>query len=189
MEQDLRELFKADQKYNKPKLKSGHEKRFLKRLDNERFVRKKKSYTLLKIAATVLIIISVAVFSYKNNSTTEPLNTTVVSKVPKNNKAITLGDLSPDLKKVEDYYETTIHVALYNLEVSEENKSLVNSYLEQLTTLNSEYEKLNLELNESGPNDQTISALIRNLQLRLQLLQRLRKKINQFKTVKNDQTI
>lgn len=59
--------------------------------------------------------------------------------------------------------------------------------MKQLDTLNSEYINLNDELNEIGPNDQTISALIQNLQLRLQLLQKLKKKLNELKTSKNEQ--
>jgi hypothetical protein len=44
-----------------------------------------------------------------------------------------------------------------------------------------------MELNQLGPNDQTISALIENLQLRLQLLQKLKKKLNELNTSKNEQ--
>lgn len=47
----------------------------------------------------------------------------------------------------------------------------MDSYMERLAELNKEYHRLNEELNELGPNDQTINALIKNLQLRLQLLQ------------------
>ncbi|MEO0902253.1 MAG: hypothetical protein AAFY00_09595, partial [Bacteroidota bacterium] len=53
--------------------------------------------------------------------------------------------------------------------------------------LDGEYNHLNQELNELGPNDDTISALINNLQLRLQLLQKLKTKLNQLKSSKNEQ--
>ena len=46
---------------------------------------------------------------------------------------------------------------------------------------------MNLELNQLGPNDQTISALIKNLQLRLQLLQKLKEKLNEVQSSKNEQ--
>ena len=59
--------------------------------------------------------------------------------------------------------------------------------MDRLSELNLEYEDLNKELNELGPNDQTISALIENLQLRLELLQKLKKKLNQLKPSKNEQ--
>ncbi len=59
--------------------------------------------------------------------------------------------------------------------------------MERLTELNVEYKKLNEELNQVGPNDQTISALIKNLQLRLQLLQKLKEKLNEVQSSKNEQ--
>ena len=59
--------------------------------------------------------------------------------------------------------------------------------MERLAELDKEYAVLNKELNEFGPNDETISALIQNLQLRLQLLQRLKEKLNQLKSSENEQ--
>jgi len=88
---------------------------------------------------------------------------------------------------VESYYTANINLELSRLEISEENEALINSFMEQLEALNTEYKNLNNELNEIGPNDQTISALIQNLQLRLQLLQKLKKKLNELKTSKNEQ--
>ena len=102
-------------------------------------------------------------------------------------QGISLGDLSPDLKKIETYYITTINLQLAELADDPVNKDLVDSYMERLAELNKEYHRLNQELNELGPNDQTISALINNLQLRLQLLQKLKTKLNQLKSSKNEQ--
>ena len=114
---------------------------------------------------------------------------TVVEKVneAETQNGISLGDLSPDLKKVENYYVANINFELSKLDVSEENKGLTDSFMLQLSDLNTEYKKLNTELNQLGPNDQTISALIENLQLRLQLLQKLKKKLNELNTSKNEQ--
>ena len=64
---------------------------------------------------------------------------------------------------------------------------MVDDYMRRLSELNEEYKKLNIELNEIGPNDQTINALIKNLQLRLQLLQKLKEKLNQLKSSENEQ--
>ena len=74
------------------------------------------------------------------------------------------------MQKIESYYVANINLELANLEVSDENNDLVDSYMEQLAMLDAEYKKLNKELNTIGPKDQTIEALIQNLQLRLQLL-------------------
>ncbi len=58
--------------------------------------------------------------------------------------------------------------------------------MNQLAELNGEYTKLSAELNEIGPNEQTITAMIKNLQLRLQLMHKLREKLNQLKSSKNE---
>ena len=46
-----------------------------------------------------------------------------------------------------------------------------------------EYTLLTKELNTKGVNNATIDALIRNLQLRLELLQQLKKQLSQFKNL------
>ena len=76
----------------------------------------------------------------------------------------------------------SINLELSQLEISDKNKTLIDSYMERLEELNMEYKKLNTELNEIGPNDQTITALIKNLQLRLQLLHKLRDKLKELQS-------
>lgn len=188
MEQDLREVFKKQREKEKFKLKKGHEERFLNLLEKELPQRKKTYSYMLKIAAAILVMVSIG-FGYHYLSNTEPsVNTVVESKVEENKRQdFSFGDLSPDLKKVERYYLANINMELSKLEVSPETKGLVDSFLEQLNHLNGEYKNLNEELQELGPNDQTINALIENLQLRLQLLQKLKKKLNELKTSKNEQ--
>ena len=188
MEQDLREVFKKQREKEQFKLNKGHEERFLNLLEKELPQRKKTYSYMLKIAAAILVMVSIG-FGYHYLSNTEPsVNTVVESKVEENKRQdFSFGDLSPDLKKVERYYLANINMELSKLEVSPETKGLVDSFLEQLNHLNGEYKNLNEELQELGPNDQTINALIENLQLRLQLLQKLKKKLNELKTSKNEQ--
>ena len=141
------------------------------------------------VAAAALILVSAGFLIYQRYGSEAVVKPKIVEKNPniEAQKGISLGDLSPNLKKVETYYMANINLELSKLEISEENESLINSFMEQLDALNTEYENLNTELNEIGPNDQTISALIQNLQLRLQLLQKLKKKLNELKTSKNGQ--
>lgn len=54
----------------------------------------------------------------------------------------------------------------------------------ELEELDKEYQRLNTELNETGPNEQTIEAMVSNLQLRLDLLRRLKIKLNEIKNLK-----
>lgn len=187
MGQDLRNLFEKERCKKYP-MKEGHEERFLELLDKEMPQKKNSLVLFWRLAAAVAIIISVAIFTLRKDYTAQPTDTMVVEEGTKNTaETISLGDLSPDLKKVEQYYVANINMELAHLDVSGENKALVDGYMEQLSELNSAYTSLNQELNSFGPNDQTIAALIKNLQLRLQLLHRLKEKLNELKSSKNEQ--
>ncbi len=189
MGQDLRKLFEEEREAKKFQLKGGHEERFMKRLESEMPKSKKPIFYFLKIAASVLILLSAAFFGYRQFGTNDgPIKTTVVDRQdnPPKETGISLGDLSPDLRKIENYYVANINLELSKLEVSKENKIMVDGFMERLSELDSEYKLLNAELNKIGPNDQTINALIKNLQLRLQLLHKLKEKLNELKSSKNE---
>lgn len=188
MSQDLRDLFKKDSSGSSIEMKNGHEDRFLGKLEKELHSNKKPSYRILKVAASVTVLLSVGLYFFTQTGSDEIPNTVVeVDNSEEKIKTLSLGDLSPDLKKIEDYYVSTINFELSKLELTGDNKGLIDSYLEQLSELDKEYLKLNTELNEIGPNEQTINALIKNLQLRLQLLQKLKSKLNELKSSENEQ--
>lgn len=188
MARDLRKLFEEEQKEEQFVMNEDHEKRFMELLEKELPKEKKSSFFILKIAAAILVLVSVGTVFFMSREDSS-IKTTVVDKNPgvEVKTGISLGDLSPDLKKVENYYVANINLELSKLNVSGDNKELVDSYLERLAELNIEYKNLNKELNQVGPNDQTISALIKNLQLRLQLLQKLKEKLNEVQSSKNEQ--
>ncbi len=188
MAQDLRELFKEEKDKRYP-MKDGHEERFLELLDKELPLRRKSTFYFIKIAASVLVLFSLGIYTYINYKSDTLQQPAVVENETENTKAqgYSLGDFSPELKKIENYYVANINLELSRLEVSNENKAMVDDYMRRLSELDEEYKRLNIELNEIGPNDQTITALIKNLQLRLQLLQKLKEKLNQLKSSENEQ--
>jgi predicted RNase H-like nuclease (RuvC/YqgF family) len=169
-------------------LQEGHEERFMNRLESALPKNKNPFHIGLRIAATIVVLLSIGL-GYKVLNWDTNIETTVTdsNSVDEKQTEFSLSNLSPDLKKVENYYVGNINMELSKLEVSAETKDLVDSFMEQLNNLNEEYKALNQELNELGPNDQTITALIENLQLRLQLLQKLKRKLNYLKSSKNEQ--
>jgi len=189
MAQDLRKLFEKQREAKKFQMKENHEERFLARLDDELPIQEKSHFSLWKIAASILILVGVGWFAFQQlRPDTDPIKTTVVDKdnTTEKTEGISLGDLSPDLKKVENYYVANINFELSKLEISEENRAMVDGFMDRLQELNFEYKRLNTELNQIGPNDQTIAALIKNLQLRLELLHKLKEKLNTLKSSKNE---
>ncbi|MBO0329322.1 hypothetical protein [[Muricauda] lutisoli] len=194
MARDLRKLFEKEREQKSFNMKEGHEDRFFAKLEEElpKDPPKRKVISLwMQIAASVVVAVGLSFYYFNSNGgTVDPEEKiTVVDRdnPSKEAQGISLGDLSPDLKKIETYYTTNINLQLSELADDPGNKELVDSYMDRLAELNKEYQRLNQELNELGPNDQTIGALINNLQLRLQLLQKLKSKLNQLKSSKNEQ--
>jgi predicted negative regulator of RcsB-dependent stress response len=194
MAQDIRKLIK-EQAPDSPSLPKGHEARFQERLEQEMgstdvisIERRNGSNRLwLRIAAIAVIVVITGVFGYIYISD-EDQNQIVETDVKKENvnNQLTLGDLSPDLKKIEDYYKTGINVQLASLKITKDNKALIDGYMGQLKELNDEYKVLNAELNNNGPSEATITALIDNLKLRLELLFKLKNKLKELKNQKDE---
>ena len=177
MAQDLRKLFKEEDSTNEVRMSQGHEARFLERLDKELPVGKKSShFGFLNIAASVIVLLglSYGAFKYFNPATIDNPDNTVVTNIR------TLGDVSPDLKKVEDYYLASINLELSKVQLTPENKELFDGYIERLKELNEEYDRLTQELNDNGPNEETLDALIDNLKFRLNLVMRLKDKLSEY---------
>jgi len=188
MAQDIRKLLAEDRNRNLPSLPTGHETRFLDKL--EAHMPNKKPVTrrwlwLRSVAAAVLILVlaGAGFFIWQENSANKtPLEVLAEKEIEQEaTPKFTLSNISPDLKKVETYFTTAINVELANLEVAEKDQEMADAYLAKLRELGKEYDNLNDELNTLGVNDMTISALIDNLKMRLQLLHRLKQHLNQSK--------
>ncbi|WP_298758973.1 hypothetical protein [uncultured Psychroserpens sp.] len=186
MAQDLRNLFEEEQKQSQLKMSEGHEVRFLKKLDEALPQQQtiKKRFSMLQIAASIVILIGLAFGAYKLFNQPQSIENTVVSNddPAKEEQLKSLGDISPDLKKVEDYYLANINLELSKVKQTPENKELFDGYVVRLAELNQEYKRLSVELTNNGPNELTVSALIDNLKLRLNLLYRLKEQLHDLNT-------
>ena len=174
MQVDLKEKIKKDKMMRE--LPKNHRKLFKNRLQNELHQKAKNNYSFMKIAASILILFSLGFTGYqlfKPDIPQEIVQTEEVSK----KKINSMADISPNLKKVEDFYLSRINYQIAKIRITDENRDLLELYLSQLSVLQKEYEDLNLQLNGDEINEDTIEALIENLQLRLQLLKQLKKKL------------
>ena len=192
MGRDIRELFKEDEPWTSDKLSKGHAKRFEAKLEKALPKQKKRnSYTFVKIAALFIFIIGIGAFFLnreipKNNNI--PVVSTPEVEEKKNETPVRefqLSEVSPEFKKIENYYLAGINLEMAKLEVNPSNKALIDSFMSKMAELNNEYKRLNTEFNENGLNEQTIEAMVQNLQFRLDLLYKLKNKLKEIKHTKN----
>lgn len=201
MAQDIRKMLQEDRSLpSKPP--KGHQNRFEARLEKA-FPQEKQENTsnrnffFLKIAAVLVVVLGVGFFflnqesEFTGNQITDApveVESQVSEEVPVT-KEYQLSDESPEFRKIENFYLASLNIELAKLEVNDSNRALVDSFMKQLAGLDEEYKKLNAEINESGLSESSVEALISNLQLRLELLYKLKNKIkdiNQSKIKENE---
>ena len=187
MAKDIRDLFQADNKLSNDKMPIGHEARFLDKLESTLPAKKKPKFNWLSIAATVVVFLGLSFGAFKFFNSNGNTGTKLVDIKKPETKTKTLGDISPDLKKIEDYYVANINLELSKVKLTPENKELFDSYILQLENLKKEYNNLSLELTKNGPDELTIDALISNLKFRLNLMHRLKNQLNKLKTLEISQ--
>ncbi len=203
MAQDIRKMLQEDRTLPSRPPK-GHHKRFEARLE-ENFPQEKnekssnRNFFFLKIAAVFIVVLGIGFFFLDQN---DSFNGSQVTDAPVEvetetdndsdipvTKEYQLSDVSPEYKKIENFYLASLNMELAKLDVNDSNKALVDSFMKQLSGLDQEYKKLNAEINETGLTESSVEALISNLQLRLELLNKLKNKIkdiNQSKIQENE---
>jgi hypothetical protein len=194
MAQDIRKMIR-DEKPESQKLSEGHEAVFAKRLEEEfasnvgaKTNVNKDPYMWRKIAAMIVVAVGIGYLGYYSLSekVIEPIADTTIQATEQSTQ-IRLGDISPALKKVENFYQTGINVQLASLQTDTDNRDLIDGYMQRLSELDKEYARLSIELNEVGPSEATITALVDNLKLRLELLFKLKNKLKELKNQENEQ--
>lgn len=197
MAQDLRNMFK-DVKEEGVELNKGHQSRFEDRLAQALPVQEqvnkgsqKGLFFYMKIAAVFILLAGTVWFVAKNafakaDSDENQIVSTEVNQPSEEKRTLQLSDISPDFKKVEDYYLASINLEITRLEINDENKELIDSFLKQLAALDKEYQRLNKEITESGISEEMVNAMIENLKLRVELLSKLKRKLSELKASQED---
>jgi cytoskeletal protein RodZ len=175
MQQDIREILKKHKEEN-IELSANHANKFQTLLTKKLHSKKtrKKNYKWISIAASVVLLVGLGIKFYSTESIEIKQNET---------KEISLGSISPEFQTIENYYKNSIRLEISQLKRTDKNKEVIAGYLLKIVELTKEYKSLTLDLNKNGVNDATIDALIRNLQLRVQLLKRMKKQLKQLKNL------
>ncbi len=167
---NLFETLKEDFNIEEPKL--GHQQRFINKLNSQKetIIEEPKSVRklwrpLIGIAASIVLLISVFIGFQQNSNSSE------------------LASISPEMARTQDFFTNAITNELekLNSEESPEFQELIVDTFFQIKILEENYEKLKLDLTESGNDKRVIFAMITNFQNRIDLLQNVVEQIDNLK--------
>jgi hypothetical protein len=177
MGQNLKNKFEEERSINYTR-KADHEDLFIEKLYEELPIKKRFAFYQFRIAASIVILLGIGSAFY------------MLFNAPINNEkeitAFTLKNISPDLERIENFYVSNINNTLLEIQNTNNNLAFVARYMNRFTLLKKEYTSLIKEMNDEGPNTQSISSLINNLKLQLELLQELKEQITPVKNNLNE---
>jgi hypothetical protein len=150
---------------------AGHFERFRSKLreqDKDSEGRGSFSYYLMAIAAVVLLVFGYWLGNYNSYD-----------------KGLELADLSPQMEETQNYYVSSIRKEMeqINTKRTDMNARIIDDAFRQLEILETNYQKLTLELKESGADKRVIHAMITNFQNRLFVLQNLMDQLEELETM------
>ncbi|WP_435416565.1 hypothetical protein [Polaribacter aestuariivivens] len=171
MEDKLHQFF-SENNFDLKEPHSGHLERFERKL-NSPIKKPKTSWKWLSVAASVILVLG---FWLGSNHQKRQMD---------------LADVSPKMEEVQNYFVSTIN---NEMKVLEKNRSLdtetiIENALNELEELEDNYKIFVLELNKNGKQRRIISAMIKNYQRRLDILENTLKQIDQIKNpnlIKNE---
>lgn len=175
---DLREIIK--QEAPEISLPKNHRAKFQGKLKQLHKAPKRKNYTFLMIAASIVVLIGLSYTFWPTADTVSPIEPA---------QQFDIANVSPELKQIETNYVTAINLELLGLKMNSSNKELIDKYLKKVADLEKQYQLLSKDLITKEDVDETVNALINNLQVRLQLLVELKdnlKEIEQNKEFDNE---
>ncbi|MBL4746167.1 MAG: DUF4179 domain-containing protein [Flavobacteriaceae bacterium] len=151
----------------------GHFHRFEQKLFNPPLKNNKQRWmSLFSVAAMLLIMLGIWIgMEYKQSS-----------------YGLELATVSPQMHETQNYFTTVIQreIEIIDSYRNPQTNKLINDSFIQLTTLESHYTHLKLELGESSQDQRIIFAMIRNFQHRIEVLENLFLQLERHQLLKNN---
>jgi len=150
---NLNQLFENQNNWDFEEPNFGHEKRFLDKLNKQQPKKKKFNWIPISIAASLLLGFGILIFNYTNNQT----------------EAIAF---SPQVQETHDYFSSVIRNELESLKNQEtpQSKTLINDAMNEIESLEKDYQNLKVEISKNGENKQIVFAMITNMQTRISFI-------------------
>ena len=169
MGQDIKKIFEDAPEMASREIPKGHKNRFESKLDSA-FPKKESTFSIMKIAASFALIVSLSLsgyFYFNVDDSSTQINS--------------MADISPDLKKVEDYYLTHINYQFSKIKITEENRAFLETYFVELGLLQEAYKSTIAKIDsEEEISEEIIDGLIENLQSRLKLMFQLKAQLKKM---------
>jgi len=152
----------------------GHQERFLQKLKTQdkgvvlNKPKRKNSWKLMAIAATLLLLISVGTGIIKNNNSTP--------------------SIASEIQETQLYFASLLNEEIEKLNAAsnEDTKVIIDDAMTQLKKLEANYNKLEEMLQEDGNSKQILYAMITNFQVRIDLLKDILIRIEEVKQQKSN---
>jgi hypothetical protein len=146
----------------------GHEKRFANKLKRNQ-PKRKLNWIPISVAASLLLGFGILFFNY---STTKKVEVA----------------FSPLVQQTHDSISSIINTELLTLKEKEtpQSKALIVDALKQMNSLESDYEKLKLEIVKNGENKQIVYAMITNMQTRISFIKSVLDQVENVNKLKVD---
>ncbi|MGJ8745123.1 hypothetical protein [Polaribacter sp.] len=166
MEDKLHQFF-SENDFDFQTPNAGHIKRFERRL-NQTQKQNNISWKWLSVAASVVLIFG---FWLGSNHQKRQLD---------------LADISPKMEEVQSYFVSTIYQEIKTLEKNRnlDTENIIEHALEELEELEDNYQVFVKDLNKNGNQKRIISAMIKNYQRRLDVLENTLQLIEKIKEPK-----
>jgi hypothetical protein len=151
----------------------GHRERFKKRLlDSHELESKPRQWPLWSLIAVAAcfcgVIITLVYFNIEKENTVA--------------QTVELSDISTEMDHLESYFASEIDVRKKNVDFSDPE---IKVHVDKFLFLEQEYQDLVTALNDNYGNEHVISAMIENYQLRLKVLEQIKRHIE----IQNDKKL
>lgn len=147
---------------------TGHETRFSEKLHSFKPKKKRNYWTVIGIAASLIIGISVLFFS--NHSQEKEVV------------------FSTHVQETHDYFSSILTEEVSNLRKLENpaTKIIIQDALLEMERLEKDYESLKIEIRKNGENKQIVFAMITNMQTRISFIKQVLEQIEQLNSQSNE---
>lgn len=165
-------LKENDDTLETPTLPKGHRAEFLDKLSaSEELTSEKQPFQYWKtIAAACVLLLGIGTFIYSNYGTEETAQ----------------SSLFAEMKSIEDEYLQHIATEWNAFQLTTNDEHLVRRYKERLENLDASYQELKQEFLVQKNSLTTLEKMIKNLQMRLTLLQEIQQHLKRLEDEQNN---